>query len=159
MSMKRLQSEYKQITKDPNYFFSVNPNENNFFHWDILLIGPPETPFEGAIIKAQFDFPTTYPNDPPLFKFNSSIYHPNIYVDGKICISILDKKPDEFGYYNISDTWNPTRSIESVLMSILSILSSPNFDSPANVDASVLWRNNYDEYKKIVYKMVSNSQK
>ncbi len=42
-------------------------------------------------------------------------------------------------------------------MSILSMLTNPNFESPANVDASVLWRNDWNAYKKIVYKMVAQS--
>jgi ubiquitin-conjugating enzyme E2 G1 len=124
-----------------------------------MLIGPPDTPFEGALIKAKLDFPNSYPSDPPIFKFITNVYHPNIYPDGNVCISILQKHTDEFGYYQISDVWNPSRSIESILMSIISLLSAPNFESPANIDASVLWRNNYNEYKKIVYKMVAESQR
>ena len=49
-------------------------------------------------------------------------------------------------------------SVNSILISIISMLSSPNLDSPANVDASNLWKNNYDAYKKIIYNMVSISQ-
>jgi ubiquitin-protein ligase len=38
------------------------------------------------------------------------------------------------------------------------MLLSPNLDSPENVDASNLWKNNYDAYKKIIYKIVATSQ-
>jgi len=44
-------------------------------------------------------------------------------------------------------------------LSILSILDSPNIFSPANVDAGILFRDNKAAYKKIQYKMVSDSQK
>lgn len=158
MSVKRLQSEFKQLYKEPNYFFSASPTDN-MFKWDIIIIGPPDTPFEGALIKATMEFPNDYPSKAPLFKFITPIFHPNIYPDGKVCISILHEGVDEWGYEHISERWNPSQSINSVLMSIISMFSSPNFESPANVDASKMWRENYDEYKKIIYKMVADSQK
>jgi ubiquitin-conjugating enzyme E2 G1 len=159
-SIKRLQSELKQLIKEPNYFFSVCPNDNNFYKWDVLMIGPPDCPFDGAFIKASIEFPSDYPNRPPKFNFISNVYHPNVYTDGKVCISILNEVSDENidGYEQTSDRWNPSRSIDSVLMSIITMIAVPNFDSPANVDASVEWRNNFDSYKKKVYKMVAKSQ-
>jgi ubiquitin-conjugating enzyme E2 G1 len=157
MSIKRLQAELKQLIKDPNYFYSVDPDPTNFFKWNVLLIGPPDTPFEGGIIKALIEFPFEYPSKPPSFKFTENFFHPNVYSDGKVCISILHEGVDQFGYEDISERWNPSHSVNSILMSILSMISSPNFESPANVSASKLWRENYDEYKKIIYKMVSNS--
>ena len=42
-------------------------------------------------------------------------------------------------------------------MSILSILSNPNFESPANVDASIMCKNNWNDYKNIIYKIVARS--
>jgi hypothetical protein len=64
---------------------------------------------------------------------------------------------DEFGYENLSERWNPSQSVNSIIISIISMIISPNLDSPANVDASKLWKNNYDEYSRIIYKMVDKS--
>ena len=91
-------------------------------------------------------------------KYNN-LFHPNIYTNGNVCISILHEGIDEFGYESVSERWNPSQSVNSILISILSMLSAPNFESPANVDASKMWRDNFEDYKKIVYKMVSDSQK
>ena len=158
MSIRRLQSELKEMTKDPNELFSVYPSENNFYQWNISMFGPTNTIFEGALIKASIEFPNEYPNKAPQFKFITPLFHPNVYLDGKVCISILHEGIDEYGYENLSERWNPSQSVNSILISILSILLSPNFESPANVDASNLWKNNYDDYKKIIYKMVATSQ-
>ena len=158
MSIKRLQTELKQMTQDTNCLYSVFPIKDNFYKWDVIMIGPPDTIFEGAIIKAFIEFPKEYPNKAPQFKFITPLYHPNVYTDGKVCISILHEGIDEFGYESISERWNPSQSVNSILISILSLLSSPNFDSPANVDASNLWKYNYNEYKKIIYKMIATSQ-
>jgi ubiquitin-protein ligase len=154
MAIKRLTSEYKQYLKDPNPYYSIEPDENDMFVWNALLFGPPETIFEGIILKCIFKFNSDYPNKPPEFKFITNFPHPNIYTDGKVCISILHEGEDKFNYEHISERWNPSHSVNSILMSILTILPTPNFDSPANVDASIMWRNNWDEYKKIIYKLI-----
>ena len=158
MSLKRLYSELKEINKEPNYFYSINADKNNFYKWNVIMIGPPDTPFEGAILNALLEFPIEYPNKPPQFKFITPLFHPNVYTDGKVCISILHEGIDVTGYENIADRWNPSHSVNSILMSILSILFAPNFESSANIDATKMWKNNYNEYKNIVYKMVSLSQ-
>jgi ubiquitin-conjugating enzyme E2 G1 len=154
----RLHSELKEINNNPNYFYSIEPNSKNIYEWNALLIGPPDTIFEGGLFKSKLVFPKNYPNEPPEFKFITNIPHPNIYPDGKICISILHKGTDEFGYEHITERWNPTHSVDTILISIISVLSNPNFESVANVDASNLWKNNYEEYKKIIYQIVSNTQ-
>ena len=155
MAIKRLITEYQQYLKDPNPFYSIEPTQENIYIWNVLLFGPSDTIFEGGIFRCQFKFNSEYPNKPPEFKFLSNFFHPNIYTDGKVCISILHEGKDQYNYEDISERWNPSHSVNSVLMSILSMLSAPNFDSPANVDASVMWRNNWSEYKKITYKFIT----
>jgi ubiquitin-protein ligase len=156
MAMKRLMNEYQQYLKDPNPYYNIVPNEKDIFVWDVLLFGSSGTIFEGAIFKCQFKFNNEYPNKPPEFKFISNFPHPNIYTDGKVCISILHEGKDQFNYEHISERWNPSHSVNSILMSILTIISTPNFESPANVDASIMWRNNWTEYKKIIYNFITS---
>ena len=157
MAIKRLQTEYRQYLNDPNMYYSIKPNEKNFLKWDILLFGPPDTIFEGGIFNCILEFPKEYPNKPPEFKFTSNLFHPNIYKDGKVCMSILHVGVDEFGYEQINERWNPSHSVNTILMSLISILAEPNFESPANIDASKLWKDNFNEYKKIIYKLVAKS--
>jgi len=158
MALNRLRNELKEISKDTYYYYSVSPQKDNFFKWDGIIIGPQDTIFEGANIKVALEFPQEYPNKPPLFHFVTPLFHPNVYKDGKVCISILHEGVDEFEYESLSERWNPSQSVNSILVSIHSMLSSPNLDSPANIDASKMWRENFSEYKKIIYKMVANSQ-
>lgn len=54
--------------------------------------------------------------------------------------------------------WSPAQRAESVLISILSLLDDANVDSPANVDASVMYRDNLKEYKKMVAKDVEKGK-
>jgi ubiquitin-protein ligase len=156
MAMKRLMKEYMQLEKEPSPYYSVEICEKNYFQWKVLIFVPDdESPFYQGIFECMFTFPPTYPNKPPEFKFLTKLPHPNIYPDGKVCISILHEGADMYGYEDISERWNPTHSVDSVVMSVIYMLSNPNFESPANVDASVLWKNNPEEYKKSIYKIIA----
>jgi ubiquitin-conjugating enzyme E2 R len=50
------------------------------------------------------------------------------------------------------ERWTPVQRVESVLISILSLLDDPEVSSPANVDAGVMLRNNPAPYKGLVTK-------
>ena len=158
MALKRLMNEYKNIKKDPNYYYSVNPSEENFLQWNFNIIGPSDTIYEGGIFTGSIIFNENYPIRAPKVNFNK-IIHPNVHHNGDVCISILHEGSDSWGYENDVERWNPSHGVDSIMISIISMLSDPNFDSPANVDSSVLWKNNPKEYKKIIYSLVSESQK
>lgn len=156
-AIKRLVNELKEIQKDTNYYYSVCPHEDNYMCWDFLIIGPEDTIYEYGIFKGIINFPKEYPNRPPKVQiFN--IIHPNIYTNGDVCISILHEGSDVYGYEKDIERWLPTHSVNSILLSIISMLSEPNFESPANINASTLWRNNPTKYKKDIYNMVKESQ-
>jgi len=44
------------------------------------------------------------------------------------------------------------QSVQSVLLSVMSMLAEPNVESPANVDAAKMYRENLDEFKRIAHK-------
>lgn len=157
-SMKSIKRQYINQMKSPNSLFSVNITDN-MFEWDVLFFGPPDTIYENGIFKAKMTFPKDYPNSPPTVQFLDNMYHPNIYPDGKVCISILHDGVDRYGYESTNERWNPSHSVNSILLSIISMLPMPNFESPANVDASVMCKDNYNLYKKKIYKIVADSQR
>lgn len=92
-------------------------------------------------------FSNSYPYSPPTFRFLEPIFHPNIYSDGKLCISILHAPgEDEQSGESASERWSPLQGVESVLRSILLLLDDPEISSPANVDAGVMYRDNRTQY-------------
>ncbi|KAF9991454.1 ubiquitin-conjugating enzyme E2 G1, partial [Entomortierella chlamydospora] len=44
---------------------------------------------------------------------------------------------DKYGYEKASERWSPVHTVETILVSVISMLSSPNDESPANIDAAV----------------------
>lgn len=51
-----------------------------------------------------------------------------------------------------AERWSPVQRVETVLISILSLLDDAEVSSPANVDAGVMLRNKPEEYKAMVNK-------
>jgi ubiquitin-conjugating enzyme E2 G1 len=79
--------------------------------------------------------------------------------DGHVCISILHEPgADNFGYEEASERWLPVHSVETILISVISMLADPNFESPANVDAAKQWRESPEDFKRRVKLCVRKSQ-
>ncbi|KAJ2699757.1 Ubiquitin-conjugating enzyme E2 7 [Coemansia sp. IMI 203386] len=117
-----------------------------------------DTYYEGGMFKAVMKFPKNYPFEPPSLKFTSDLWHPNVYEDGRVCISILHRaEVDLSGYEDIGERWSPAQTVESILMSVIAMLNSPNDESPANVDAAKMWRDDKPAYKKRVQRCVERS--
>lgn len=150
-----LTKQLHEIQKDPQSPFSVGLIDDNIYHWQVTIMGPEKTPYEGGAFPAQLDFPEDYPQNPPKMKFICPMFHPNIKNTGEVCISILHPPgKDEFEYEHSSERWLPIHTVESILVSVVSMLSDPNCESPMNVEASRLFQNDKNEYNRRVRKTV-----
>jgi len=129
-----------------------------------VIIGPADTPFEDGTFRLVMHFDEAYPNKPPGVKFISQMFHPNVYGTGELCLDILQNR------------WSPTYDVAAILTSIQrfvfdvrnsangaeiancdSLLNDPNTSSPANVEASNLYKDNRREYTKRVRETVEKS--
>ena len=152
-----LKKQFKDINKASDLGLSVGlVDENNFYKWSVVIFGPTETIYEGGFFRAILDFPEDYPNNPPKMQFTTKMWHPNIYKDGKVCISILHPPgTDKFNEQEkAEERWRPSLGAEEILLSVISMLNDPNPDSPANIDAAVMFRNNREEYNSKVRSLV-----
>lgn len=140
---------------------SVGLDKDNLYEWKVMMEGPAGTPFEGGLFPCSLSFPKEYPNKPPVMKFlTPNFWHPNVYPDGRVCISILhEAKEDAFNEQEkMSEKWRPIIGIESILVSVMSLLSDPNLNSPANIDAAVELKKDAAAYKKRVRALVRKTQ-
>eukprot|EP00938_MAST-03A_sp_MAST-3A-sp1_P001636 g1636.t1 len=146
LGKRRLMSEYKQIQKKGLASgISASPFHGRLNIWQACIFGPDETLWEGGTFFLRIEFTSEYPNKPPIFKFQTKMFHPNIYKDGKICLDILQNK------------WSPGFNISAVLASIQSLLPDPNPDSPANPEASNMFTDDKEKYAKRVRACVEES--
>ncbi|XP_062862910.1 baculoviral IAP repeat-containing protein 6 isoform X2 [Trichomycterus rosablanca] len=99
----------------------------------VLITGPADTPYANGCFEFDVYFPQDYPNSPPLVNLettggHSVRFNPNLYNDGKVCLSILNTwhgRPEE--------KWNPqTSSFLQVLVSVQSLIlvCEPYFNEP-----------------------------
>ena len=90
-----------------------------------MFMGPQGSLYEGGFFKALLKFPRDFPNQPPTLTFTTRILHPNVYPDGKVCISILHPPgEDPLNQFEKSEErWRPILGVESILISVLSMLT------------------------------------
>lgn len=164
-SSRVLLMEFNKLTKEPVEGFNISLKNEDFYNWNVVIFGPPKTLYEGGYFKAEMSFPNDYPYSPPSFRFMTEMWHPNIYENGDVCISILHPPIDDPQSGELpSERWNPTQNVRTVLLSVISLLNEPNTFSPANVDASVMYRRwkesdgKDEEYKTIIIRQVKKSQ-
>jgi ubiquitin-protein ligase len=72
----------KELSRNPPDGVSVGLGEDeNMFAWELMIVGPPDTLFEGGFFSAKLDFPPDFPNSPPVMTFKTPMWHPN----GTLC--------------------------------------------------------------------------
>ncbi|KAL3234932.1 Ubiquitin-conjugating enzyme E2-34 kDa [Nakaseomyces bracarensis] len=154
--------QYRELTDPkkaiPSFHIELE-DDSNIFVWNIgVMVLNEDSIYHGGYFKAQMRFPDDFPFSPPQFRFTPAIYHPNVYRDGRLCISILHQSGDPMTDEPDAETWSPVQTVESVLISIVSLLEDPNISSPANVDAAVDFRKNPEQYTQRVKMEVERSK-
>jgi len=133
-------------------------HEANVFEWRIYFEGPEGSPYQGGIFEANMTFPKDYPMNPPKLALVSEFWHPNVFKDGRVCISILHSPGnDPLSGELAEERWMPTQTVATIMLSFQSMLSDPNISSPANVDASTMWRDRRQEFIEKCAKLVQSA--
>jgi ubiquitin-conjugating enzyme (huntingtin interacting protein 2) len=77
---RRIAKEIADIHNDQHSKIVVEPagNGEDLTHLRGQFFGPPDTPYEGATYHVDIRIPSEYPFRPPLMKFETKIWHPNV---------------------------------------------------------------------------------
>jgi ubiquitin-protein ligase len=114
-------------------------NEDNAMKGTAMLVGKEGTPYAGGFYFFDIEFPNDYPYAPlkvkTLTQDGRTRFNPNLYTCGKVCLSILNTWS--------GPSWNVTQTLETVLLSIMSmvlnenpIANEPGYESKINTDTS-----------------------
>jgi len=121
-SVKRLLKDVKNIIKNPltDHGIYYIHDEDNMYCGTALIIGPSDTPYENGFYFFSFKFPKDYPFRPPRVTYStndgSTRFNPNLYRNGKVCVSILNTWKGE--------QWTSCQSIRSILLTLVTLLNN-----------------------------------
>ncbi|CAN7983938.1 unnamed protein product [Ixodes hexagonus] len=124
----RTKRDVMDIYSEPPPGVFIAPDERNITKIHALVTGPFDTPYEGGFFYFLLKCPSDYPIQPPRVRFMTTDYgsvrfNPNLYRNGKVCLSIL-------GTWT-GPAWSPAQSLASVLISIQSLLNeNPYYNEP-----------------------------
>ena len=136
-ALKNIRKQLENFNKDPPPNIAAGPiNDNDLFHWQAVIMGPPDSPYQGGAFFLNIHFSEEYPWKPPQCTFTTRIYHPNINSNGTIAVDIL------------RDQWGPRLTIDKLLLSIQSLLTDPNPDICLEPEIGNIYKNNRKQYEE-----------
>lgn len=113
------------------------PNPNDLTAFDVS-VSPDTGYWTGATYHFTFTIPPHYPHSPPKVECNTKIYHPNIDLQGKVCLNIL------------REDWKPVLDINAVIYGLIYLFYEPNPDDPLNHEAAELFRKDVRQFERLV---------
>nr|XP_014353347.1 PREDICTED: uncharacterized protein LOC102365633 [Latimeria chalumnae] len=114
----RILQELRELHCLPHPCFKVYPSESNIYFWQILMMGPTDSPYENGVFHLYCKFEQEYPVKPPVLRFSTPIYHCNINSVGRICHNILDRN------------YSARTSMKEILTAVFGLLMMPEADDP-----------------------------
>ena len=146
-----LNRELIKLKQEPLWGIEVTPlDEASLLDWDVTMLGPQDTPWEGGIFKLLVRFSPQYNDRPPEINFFTIPFHPNVdMLNGRPCLDFLD---------DIS-CWNPEYSMSCVLLTIQDMLAHPSLENAMNLEAANALEMTPAMYRQMVYDCVIASKR
>jgi ubiquitin-protein ligase len=128
-TVKRLINDVKDIMCNPledNGIYYIHDDEDMMKGY-AMIVGPEDTPYYGGFYFFEFNFPINYPYSPPILKYKTNVnnirFNPNLYVNEKVCVSILNTWSGE--------QWSSCQTIRTILFTLLTLLNkNPLLNEP-----------------------------
>ena len=142
-TIKRLIKDIKDLKKNPlkEHGIYYKHDENDILKGQALIIGPPDTPYQFGFYLFDFYFPKDYPHSPPVLKYltNDGItrFNPNLYINGKVCLSILNTWR--------GDSWTGCQTISTILLTLVTILHNKPLTNEPGINENNPNNKSYNE--------------
>ena len=103
-----------------------------------ITIKPYEGIYKGGTFVFDFKVPKSYPHDAPKVLCETTVFHPNIDMEGHVCLNIL------------REDWKPVLTIQSIIMGLQFLMLEPNADDPLNKEAAGMLNENRRKFENTV---------
>ncbi|KAK0473318.1 ubiquitin-conjugating enzyme/RWD-like protein [Armillaria luteobubalina] len=123
--LRRVNKEIADCKNDKTSGIKIELIDESPFHLKGIFPGPEGTPYAGGTFFVDIIIPESYPFQPVKMKFITKVYHPNVSsASGAICLDIL------------KDAWSPVLTLKSTLISLQSLLCSPEPNDPQDAEVA-----------------------
>jgi len=121
--LRRIQKEHKILRSSLPDGVYVRTWESSLDLIRVLMLGPLGTPYEHAPFLFDLHLDSSFPFEPPKAFFHSwtdgtEPANPNLYTNGKICLSLLGTWPGD----ERNETWSSKSTILQIIVSILGLV-------------------------------------
>jgi len=113
------------------------PDPNDLLNFK-LHISPDEGFYKGGRFTFNFAVGPSYPHEPPKVKCATPVYHPNIDLEGNVCLNIL------------REDWKPVLTINSIVYGLQYLFLEPNSEDPLNKEAAEVLQSNRKVFEQNV---------
>ncbi|KHN96678.1 chitin synthase 1 [Metarhizium album ARSEF 1941] len=124
---KKVTAAQLRVQKDPDDIL-------NF----VLTIEPDEGMYRTGRFTFDFAINQNFPHEPPKVRCREKIYHPNIDLEGKVCLNIL------------REDWKPVLNLNAVIVGLQFLFLEPNASDPLNKEAAEDLRSNREGFRRNV---------
>tara|TARA_B100000963_G_C22638067_1_gene678680 strand:+ start:6601 stop:7311 length:711 start_codon:yes stop_codon:yes gene_type:complete len=147
--LKDLSNLDSKLLEQNNIYYSHD--EDNILKGYIMIIGPKDTLYENGYYFFHINFTTSYPFKPPkvIFKTCDGVtrFHPNLYRNGKVCLSILNTWRGE--------SWSACQTLSTILMTLVTLFTNEPFLNEPGIKNT---HHQYENYHNIIhYKNIYHS--
>ncbi|XP_065085552.1 NEDD8-conjugating enzyme Ubc12-like [Ochlerotatus camptorhynchus] len=147
---KAMTAAQLRITKDINELNLPETCAMQFANPDDLLdfkliVCPDEGFYKGGRFVFNFKVGPNYPHEPPKVKCETQVYHPNIDLEGNVCLNIL------------REDWNPVLTVNSIVYGLQYLFLEPNPVDPLNQEAAKVLQTNRRQFENNVFKAMLGS--
>lgn len=121
--------------KDIKLTFPNGPDD--LMHFKVRIC-PCDGIYRGGKFMFDFKIPSAYPHEAPKVLCETTVFHPNIDMEGHVCLNIL------------REDWNPVLTIRSVILGLQFIMLEPNPDDPLNKEAAAMQTESRGRFERLV---------
>ncbi|KAI3464996.1 hypothetical protein Pfo_021659 [Paulownia fortunei] len=149
----RLQKDISELNLPKTCSISFPNGKDELMNFEVT-IRPDEGYYLGGTFVFSFQISPIYPHEAPKVKCKTKVYHPNIDLEGNVCLNILreDWKPVLnintiiYGLYHLFTVFTYQFLLKILLLcfynSLTRSVQEPNHEDPLNHDAAAVLRDN-----------------
>ena len=140
-NLKRFQREVDNCLFDHGFQIFCLKDDTLFG----AIEGPILTPYQNGFFLFKMVYGLNYPFNPPKFIFITQMFHPNIDKEGNVSVDFLEK-----------NNYTPALGLRTTILSVQSLLSTPNSEDFVNQEAASLYELSKEVYDETVKEYVNN---